>query len=72
MLYEVCSDILASLTDGSVMLHKIFGVMHDTCNTANLVAELMVKLRDDVGREFKGDDEWDGLENKAKPMFDFL
>jgi hypothetical protein len=65
-------DILAPLTDGGVMLHKIFGVMHDTCNTANLVADLMVKLRDAVGREFKGDDEWDGLENKAKPMFDFL
>jgi hypothetical protein len=38
----------------------------------NLVAELMAKLRDDVGKEYHGVDVWDGKENKAKPMFDFL
>jgi hypothetical protein len=26
-------DILAPLTDGGVRLHKIFGLMHDTCAT---------------------------------------
>ncbi len=46
--------------------------MHDTCATANLVAELMAKLRDELGREYHGIDVWDGKENKAKPMFDFL
>ncbi len=65
-------DILAPLMDGGVRLHKIFGLMHDTCATANLVAELMAKLRDDVGKEYHGVDVWDGKENKAKPMFDFL
>jgi hypothetical protein len=46
--------------------------MHDTCATANLVAELMAQLRNQEGREFHGMDVWDGKENKAKPMFDFL
>ena len=65
-------DILAPEIDGGVRLHKIFGLMHDTCATANLVAELMAQLRDQEGREYHGMDVWDGKENKAKPMFDFL
>ena len=65
-------DILAPQKDGGVRLHKIFGLMHDTCATANLVAELMARLRDDLGREYHGVDVWDGKDNKAKPMFDFL
>jgi hypothetical protein len=64
-------DILAPLIEGGVKLHKIFGLMHDTCATANLVAELMARLRDEKGKEFYGEDVWDGKENKAKPMFDF-
>jgi hypothetical protein len=65
-------DILAPEIDGGVRIHKIFGLMHDNCATANLVAELMAKLRDDEGREYHGVDVWDGKDNKAKPMFDFL
>ena len=65
-------DTLAPLKNGGLMLHKIFGLMHDTCSTANLVAELMASVRDEVGEEYFGTDEWDGRDNKAKPMFDFL
>jgi hypothetical protein len=65
-------DTLAPLQDGGLMLHKIFGIMHDTCATANLVAELMASARDEDGREHFGLDAWDGKDNKAKPMFDFL
>jgi hypothetical protein len=54
------------------MLHKIFGIMHDTCATANLVAELMASARNEDGRDHFGLEAWDGKENKAKPMFDFL
>ncbi len=32
----------------------------------------MAQLRDQEGREYHGMDVWDGKENKAKPMFDFL
>jgi hypothetical protein len=67
-------DTLAPLKDGGLLLHKIFGLMHDTCSTANanLVTELMASVRDKVGEEYFGSDEWDGRDNKAKPMFDFL
>lgn len=65
-------DVLAPLTEGGLMVHKIFGLMHDTCSTANRVAELMANMRDEVGREYFSDDVWEGKSNKAKPMFDFL
>jgi hypothetical protein len=54
------------------MLHKIIGIMHDTCSTANLVAELMASVRNEVGQEYYGLDEWDSKDNKAKRMFEFL
>jgi hypothetical protein len=30
-------DVLCPLRNGGVSLHKLYGVMHDTCNCANLV-----------------------------------
>ncbi len=39
-------DNLCPLVQGEVSLHKIYGVMHDTCNTANLVAELILQLQE--------------------------
>jgi hypothetical protein len=36
---------LVPLANGGVAVHKIFGLMHDTCSTANLVAQLMAELR---------------------------
>jgi hypothetical protein len=65
-------DTLAPLKDGGLMLHKIFGIMHDTCATANLVAELIASAQNEDGRDHFGLDAWDGKDNKAKPMFDFL
>ena len=50
-------DTLAPCVDGGLMLHKIFGIMHDTCSTANLVAELMASVRNDIGEEYFGNDE---------------
>ena len=65
-------DTHVPLNNGGVAIHKIFGLMHDTCNTANRVAELMAELRDDSGRVNFGDEDWDAAGNKAKTMFDFL
>jgi hypothetical protein len=31
-------DVLCPLRNGGVSLHKLYGVMHDTCNCANLVS----------------------------------
>ena len=32
----------------------------------------MTSVRNEVGQDYYGLDEWDGKDNKAKPMFDFL
>ncbi len=47
-------DLLVPLVNGGVRLHKIFGLMHDTCNTANRVAHLMAELRETKARVFYG------------------
>ena len=33
-------DVLCPLRNGGVSLHKLYGVMHDTCNCANKVRVL--------------------------------
>ena len=33
-------DVLCPLRNGGVSLHKLYGVMHDTCNCANKVRAL--------------------------------
>ncbi len=43
---------LVPLVNGGVQL---FGLMHDTCSTANRVADLMVELRERKALEFHGD-----------------
>ena len=45
-------DNLCPLVQGGVSLHKIYGVMHDTCNTANLVAELIVQLQERKKKDY--------------------
>ena len=49
-------DALCSLVEGGVHLHKLYGVMHDTCNTANLVATLMIELQQRQKREYLTDE----------------
>ena len=39
-------DELCPIVNGGVNLHKLYGVMHDTCNGANLVAKLMLDLQE--------------------------
>ena len=58
-------NVHCPVVNGGVMIHKIFGLMHDTCNTANRVAELMADLRDDRGRQFFGEATWDAEGNKV-------
>jgi hypothetical protein len=49
-------DALCPLVEGGVHLHKLYGVMHDTCNTANLVATLMIELQQRQKREYLTDE----------------
>ncbi len=57
---------------GGVLLHKLQGVMHDTCNTANKTARLAKSLRDTSGQLFCGYDNWELLAEDDKRWFDFL
>ncbi len=65
-------DLLVPLVNGGVRLHKIFGLMRDTCNTANGVAHLMTELRETKARAFYGDDAWDAADPCLKTVQDFL
>ncbi len=44
------ADDLLAVEGGGVHLHKIRGVMHDTCATANLTATLMQEKRNTSGQ----------------------
>ncbi len=66
------ADLLVPLVNGGVRLHKIFGLMHDTCNTANRVAHLLAELRETKARAFYDDDAWDAVDPCLKTVQDFL
>jgi hypothetical protein len=66
------ADKLVPLANGGVALHKIFGLMHDTCSTANRVAELMAVLRDDQARQYHGEEMWDSAAPSLKVVHNFL
>jgi hypothetical protein len=66
------ADIYVPLTKGGVQLHKLQGVMHDTCNTANKTARLAKTLRATSGRLYYGYEEWEERAAEDKPWFDYL
>ncbi len=66
------ADIHVPLVNGGVLLHKLQGVMHDTCNTANKVARLAKELRDASGQLHYGYEEWESIVAEDKPWFDVL
>jgi hypothetical protein len=68
---DLCDD-LVPLACGGVVLHKIQGAMHDTCNTANLVPHLVLQLRETSGRLYYGEEEWKAMPPEQKPWFDYL
>ena len=71
-LGPVLGEQLVPLVNGGVRLHKIFGLMHDTCNTANRVAQLMADLRETKARAFYGDSVWDAEDPCVTVVHDFL
>ncbi len=66
------ADKLVPLTNGGVQLHKLRGIMHDTCATTNLAAELIGELRELSGKLQFGYDSWESKAKEEKPWFDFL
>jgi hypothetical protein len=66
------ADKFVPLIKGGVQLHKLRGIMHDTCATANLAAVFIGELRDMSGQLEFGYDDWENKANDEKPWFDFL
>jgi hypothetical protein len=66
---DLC-DELVPLASGGVLLHKIQGSMHGTCNTANHVPHTMLELRETSGKLFFGVEEWEALPAADKYWYD--
>jgi hypothetical protein len=66
------ADDLVPFVNGGVTLAKLRGVMHDTCNTANLVARKVKVLRDNSGKNIYGVEEWTAMQQDGSGWQDFL
>jgi hypothetical protein len=66
------ADIHVPLTNGGIQLHKLRGIMHDTCATANLAAAMIGELREVSGQLQFGYDAQESLSKEERPWFDFL
>jgi hypothetical protein len=65
-------DTFCPLVQGGVNLHKLYGVMHDTCHCANLVATLMMQVQERKKREYLSDDVWELTSPESRAIFNFL
>ncbi len=68
----VNADELVPLVHGGVTMAKLRGVMHDTCNSANLIAKKVRRIRDTVGQDMYGPEEWAKMQECGKGWQDFL
>ncbi len=66
------ADELVPLVHGGVTMAKLRGVMHDTCNSANLIAKKVRRIRDTVGKDMYGPEEWAQMQESGKGWQDFL
>jgi hypothetical protein len=66
------ADALAPLVNGGVTITKLRGVMHDTCNCANLTAKKVRVIRDEVGASLYGEEEWSNMQQLECGWQDFL
>jgi hypothetical protein len=65
-------DELFPLVEGGVNLHKLYGVMNDTCNCANLVATIRMELQQRKKREHLSDEVWELTSPESRAIFNFL
>ena len=66
------ADLLVPLVNGGVTMAKLRGVMHDTCNSANLIAKKGRIIWDEVGEEMYGKKEWLNMQELGSGWQDFL
>ena len=66
------ADALVPLVNGGVTMTKLRGVMHDTCNSANLIAKKVRIIRDEIGEDMYGKEEWENMQVQGSGWQDFL
>jgi len=66
------ADALVPMVNGGVTMTKLRGVMHDTCNSANLIAKKVRIIRDDIGEDMYGKEEWANMQLLGSGWQDFL
>ncbi len=66
------ADALVPLVNGGVTMTELRGVMHDTCNSANLIAKKVRIIRDEVGKDLYGKEEWANMQVLGSGWQDFL
>ena len=66
------ADDLLPLINGGVTMAKIRGAMHDTCNAANAVGRKVRGIRDNIGKELYGAEEWAVMQTNGSGWQDFL
>jgi hypothetical protein len=66
------ADNMVPLINGGVTLTKLRGAMHDTCNSANLTAKKVRLIRDDLGKDMYGEQEWLDMQSTGSGWQDFL
>jgi hypothetical protein len=70
-LGETCNTFVP-LVNGGVSITKLRGAMHDTCNSANLIAKKVRIIRDDAGKDMYGQEEWAAMQESGSGWQDFL
>ena len=66
------ADAFIPLVAGGVTMAKLRGAMHDTCNCANLVANKVRGIRDEIGKEMYGAAEWAAMQETGSGWQDYL
>ena len=66
------ADALVPVVNGGISLSKIGGVMHDTCNCANVIARKVRVLRDKSGEDLYGVDEWKQMSRQEHAWCDYF
>jgi hypothetical protein len=67
------ADLLVPLVNGGITMAKLRGVMHDTSNSANLIAKKGRIIRDEVSEEeLYGKEEWLNMQELGRGWQEFL
>ena len=65
-------DEYLTLKSDAPLITRLGGIMHDTCNTANLAAVRIIEAKNEAGIATFGREAWDALPPEERETFDAL